>query len=139
MKMHVPKKACSTCPYRRDTPLGVWSPEEYEKLRVFDKEPWEDLGSIKTFHCHQENVTRVQTVCRGWLDVHQDGVCVRIAVMNGSLASCDVPTEHDPLYYESGNAAADAGLAGVLNPPDEAQKAMDLLLRKGTFKLRDRK
>lgn len=137
MRLHVPNVGCSTCPYRRDTPPGVWAPEEYEKLRSFDREPSEDLDCLRTFHCHQGTVTGTLTVCRGWLDVHQDSVAVRLAAMNGAIAMEDIPDEHDALYYASGNEAADAGLAGVDDKSAAADKAIGMLTRSGNFQMRD--
>ncbi len=139
-RLHVPTKGCATCPYRRDTPPGIWAPEEYEKLRSYDSEldELEDPSDgLKVFHCHQENVTGVPTVCRGWLSVHQESVAVRLACAIGAVTPGDVPLEREGDYYSSGHEAADAGLAGVDDPSHEARLAQNQLLRKGTFVLRD--
>ena len=136
-KLHVPAQGCSTCPYRRDTEPGIWAPEEYEKLRAFDRELSEDLDALRTFNCHQSKVTGKPTVCRGWLSVHQNGVGVRLAVMNGSIDPEDVPLEPEDLYYATGNEAAEAGLAGVPEPSDKATGHMDRLMARGSFRLRD--
>ena len=30
-------KPCASCPYRCDVPSGVWHPDEYAKLEVYDR------------------------------------------------------------------------------------------------------
>ena len=32
-KQEVRSQPCSSCPYRKDVPSGVWAHHEYEKLR----------------------------------------------------------------------------------------------------------
>ncbi len=57
-------KPCAACPYRRDTPTGVWSPEEYERLLANDGH---DMGA--TYGCHL-NSARPESEgepCAGWL------------------------------------------------------------------------
>ena len=129
-RLHIPPQACLTCPYRRDTPPGIWSAEEYEKLRGYD-EQWGQDPIIAVFHCHQENATDRPTVCRGWLATHQDCVAGRLACTTGLLCSEDVPRELEPLYYGTGNEAADAGLAGVLEPGLAAKIASHKLVEGG--------
>lgn len=145
VSMKVPSVGCSTCPYRRDTPPGIWAPVEYEKLREYDEGggqliPFPDgsehrMPAITTFHCHQENVTVEDTVCRGWLSVHADSVAVRLACSLG-LDWRKVPTEPEPIYYATGAEAADAGLAGCDDPAPEAKKRVENLLARGTFGLK---
>lgn len=130
-KLRVPKQACSTCPYRRDTPPGIWSADEYEKLRVFDEAPPPVPEGLAVFHCHQQNATRVETVCRGWLSVHRRSVAVRLAVAYGLIEPGEVPREAEDLYYASSNAAAEAGLVGVDDPGPEARALIQRLLQKG--------
>ena len=93
-KFYVAPRPCVSCPYRLDTPSGVWSEEEYEKLRAYD-EDWFEVGipPFAAFHCHQESATGVDTVCRGWLTVAQESVAARIAVADGRVTV-------DELYAE---------------------------------------
>jgi hypothetical protein len=125
--LHAAPRPCTTCPYRRDTPAGIWHPDEYHKLVAYDDEP----GPFETFHCHQENATGVPTVCRGWLSVHPDSVAVRLAIARGALTveQRDAPPMVD--LYISGTEARDAGLAGVENPSTAARVAIRRLTRKG--------
>lgn len=139
-RLKVMPEGCTTCPYRRDTPPGIWAPEEYERLRDYDAEIHElanPIDGLKIFHCHQESITNQPTICRGWLSVHGGSSAVGLAVSLGAIEPEDVPPEPEPLYYATGNEAADAGLAGVDEPTDEAQRAMDRLILRGEFKLRE--
>lgn len=42
---------CSSCPYRRDVPSGLWGANEYAKLRDYDNPTWAQPPGI--FQCHQ--------------------------------------------------------------------------------------
>lgn len=137
MKLHVAPRACSTCPYRKDTPPGIWHPEEYEKLRTYDEQPGE-MPRLAVFHCHQENATGVSTVCRGWLSTHRDSVAVRFGCVTGQLDVHEIPQKPEPLYYASGTEACEAGLAGVAAPSQEAQKEMRKLVQRGAGRLDER-
>lgn len=119
-----PPTPCNTCPYRRDTPPGIWHPEEYAKLATYD----EGGVAFAPFHCHQENITGVATLCRGWLSCHGFGsIAVRLAVLQGVAtpeqveATCTVP------LYGSGREAGEAGMAGVRRPGAKARRAIDKL------------
>lgn len=133
-KLHVPKKACSTCPYRKDTLPGIWAARHYEQLRVYDE--IEGAGPqlpdcLAVFHCHQANVTGKPVVCRGWLSTHRESVAVRLACALRVLDPGDVPREPEDCYYASGSEAADAGLAGVKNPSPETRAICAKLVRRG--------
>ena len=132
--LHVAPRPCGTCPYRRDTPPGVWAPEEYEKLRTYDDAVGHVNGehlNLAVFLCHQTNATGIDTACKGWLAVHPDHVAVRLAQLRGSLTPEQVWAPCPVDVYDSGTEAADAGLAGVPNPTHEAQSAMKKLKRQG--------
>lgn len=134
-RLHVAPRACSTCPYRRDTEPGIWDAAEYEKLVVYDQDPsrMEDpRPALTIFHCHQEAATGIPTICRGWLGVHRGTPAVRYACALGAIAFEQVPREAEPYLYASGTEACKAGLAGVRNPSREARReAAKLLLRAG--------
>jgi len=122
---------CGSCPYRRDTPSGMWTRDEYEKLPPFDRPTWEQPPSA--FFCHQQT----GELCAGWVGCHD---------MDGSLglrlaAACDAitPAQYDealdyvckvPLWA-SGQEAHDHGVADVDEPSDDAVRAMERLRRKG--------
>lgn len=123
-------QACNTCPYRKDTPPGIWDTSEYLKLPAYDDRNRMDLG---VFHCHNQAQGEVGTVCRGWLSVHGDGLVVRLAVITGLIRPGDVPYDVEPGLYPSGAAACRAGLAGVPRPSKAARKEINKLV------IRDRK
>lgn len=128
--LHVAPRACNTCPYRRDTPPGIWSAEEYEKLREFDCDA---PPTLALFLCHQTNATGVETACRGWLSTHGDHAAVRLAVARGTIRAADVPPDTEAeraAHYATGNEAAEAGLAAVEAPSPEAVHAARKLVRR---------
>jgi len=120
--LHVPDQACASCPYRRDTPSGIWQAEEYEKLRAFDQEVTQLEDPLSVFLCHQSEVTGRETICRGWLSVHRDSIA-------GAVRCDQVPREAEPLYYATGTEACEAGLAGVEQPSREARHKTETLER----------
>lgn len=126
---------CRSCPYRRDTPTGVWHPTEYEKLRGFADGQGEGIPHIGIFLCHQTNAVGEETVCRGWLTVEQDSVAVRLALMKGDVTPEQVYAEVPVALYGSGEEAAAAGLSGVDAPSPEADRLMDRLVKKGAGRI----
>lgn len=132
--LHVDVRPCSSCPYRCDTPAGVWHPDEYAKLALYD-----DNGALGIFLCHHTNSSRRDpasvehgdTVCRGWLTVHAESAAARIAVLAGAVTDEQRYAAVDTPLYRTGREAAEAGLAGVEDPNDAAQRMIDRLVRKG--------
>lgn len=124
--MHAAPRPCSTCPYRRDTPPGIWAPEEYAKLP-----PYDDNLAWGTFLCHLTTSTGVETVCRGWLAVHAESVAARLAVLRGELTNEQRYAPVDVPLYSSGAEACEAGMAGVPEPDEAAKAAVARLLRRG--------
>jgi hypothetical protein len=119
---------CNTCPYRKDVAAGIWAPEEYKKLPEYDAGGM----ALASFHCHQENVTGVPTLCRGWVSCHKfEAVAVRLACARGLLTAEQVEAPCSVDLYESGRAACAAGLAGVRRPGARAQRAISKLASRG--------
>lgn len=113
---------CSTCPYRRDTPPGIWEPEEYERMR-------ESGERFATFLCHHSPVIG-KTICRGWLTVERDSIAVRLAIFRGEVTAAERDAPVSAALYETGHEGADAGLAGVDHPSPAARKAIAALIRR---------
>lgn len=147
-KINVPRVACGSCPYRRDTPSGVWAAEHYELLREMDSRRVIDLPypdgkggtvtlptnnpNLATFHCHQENATGCPTICRGWLSVERHSIGARLLVATGAIDPEDVPTEDESdIYYSTGTEASEAGLVDIEEPGPEAERLMQRLMHKG--------
>lgn len=133
-QLNVAKKPCSTCPYRKDVPSGVWNKEEYEKLRKYDEEyPLKDGSNLGVFLCHQTNVSGKKTACKGWCVVHQNSIAFRLAQITGVLGRSAAAKTSVPLH-ESGNAAADFGEKEISRPTDQAVSAIEKLRKTGKFK-----
>ncbi len=125
--LHVAPRPCTTCPYRKDTPPGLWAASEYERLAEFDGHG--NIGHV--FLCHQTHATGVDTACKGWLWVHQDDASVRVAQLAGKVTPEQVAADPQVPLYASGAEARDAGLAGVERPSAAARRAMSKLRRTG--------
>lgn len=110
------------CPYRRDVPSGVWSTDDYDKLRPYDHETWQQ--PIQGFRCHATPEHR----CAGWAIVHSNrGHEHELLALR--LEPADVPETSMDLFA-SGNEAADHGVARIDNPPPEACDLIGRLMRK---------
>jgi hypothetical protein len=119
---------CATCPYRKDVPSGVWDRAEYEKLISYDAATgWQPMG---VFMCHQAD----GMVCSGWASVHgtDESLALRLARalprFRIDVASCITYVSPVELF-ESGQAAADHGMAEVDAPGERARTAVAKLLR----------
>jgi hypothetical protein len=128
-KLHVAVSPCTSCPYRRDTPPGVWHPEEYNKLRAFD-----DNGAFGAFLCHHSTIVERDTVCRGWLTVHSESVAARLMILRGQITEEQRYAEVAEPLYTTGSEAADAGLAGVEKLTRSAKKVIQRLHKLKTKK-----
>lgn len=119
---------CDTCPYRRDTPPGIWSAHEYRKLVRYDDPMTEAEDGCALFLCHHS--PRIgETVCRGWFDVHRDSLSVRIAqIQNPALRNA---ARTAVALYRSGREAMEVGLAGVPKPSTAARRKVKKLIRMG--------
>lgn len=119
-------KACDTCPYRRSTPVGIWSAAEYENLRLNDGH---GFGSL--FNCHLKD----GSLCRGWLaDQKRRGVpslSLRMRLMRDD-AQCDAFNaldDADPALYESIEEMIEANADQPF--PSRSRKAQKLARMKG--------
>ena len=132
-ELTVAKNPCATCPYRKDVPSGVWSHEEYEKLRKYDAEPMPSGENLGVFLCHNTPRAGDQVACKGWVMVHGDSIAVRIAQIRGQLGDSAFAETDVPLH-ESGTAAANFGQRRIKRPGRKAREAMAKLAKTGKFK-----
>jgi len=117
------REPCSTCPYRRDVPSGVWAHDTYELLRPYD----EPTGGqpFAWFACH----ATPEHMCHGWAVVHTtrgnefDLLALRVRP-HGPIPEPFVP------LFDSGNEAADHGQRDVESPSEAARATVDRLLSK---------
>lgn len=130
------KRPCSSCPYRKDVPSGVWDASEYEKLPEFDRPTFEQPAG--TFACHQDN----GHLCSGWVACHdmEQNLGLRIAIAQehidadhmDEILDYETPVE----LWESGQAARDHGMKEIDDPSDAAIEVAEKLLYKRSLKLR---
>lgn len=126
--LKVEARPCSTCPYRRDVPSGLWAEHEYEKLPAYD-----DGGSppaLGIFLCHHSGLGKEETVCRGWLTVAAESPAARLATLTGAVTNEQRFAPVDVPLYSSGAEAAEAGLAEIADPGPQARVMIDRLGRK---------
>ena len=121
------KTPCASCPYRKNVPSGVWDASEYAKLPGYDGQIHEQT-SRAVFMCHQQD----GCACSGWLG-HRDPddlLAVRLGVSFGTLdPSCLDYTTDVPLF-DSGQAAADHGMADIETPGAEAREVIEKIVFK---------
>lgn len=123
-------RPCGSCPYRRDTPSGVWDETEYEKLPRFDGET--ALQDPSVFMCHRQD----GRLCAGWCGTHDmaDSFGLRLAALTGQIDQETVEKVLDyttdvPLYA-TGQEAYEAGIQAVECPSVKAIKVIQKLEKK---------
>lgn len=131
------KKPCSSCPYRRDVPSGVWHESEYDKLPPYDAEMADQPPA--PFFCHQSD----GRLCAGWVGCHDmdESLGLRIAASVGIISEEDYEAVLDyecsvPLF-ESGAAAAAHGKSEIKSPGEKARRTIDKLSKKLDVKRKD--
>lgn len=124
------RNPCGSCPYRRDSPSGLWDDSEYEKLPDYDKPTGEQPP--KVFMCHQQD----GRMCAGWTACHdmEESFGIRMAVLMGRISEEDLETIFDyttPVpVFESGGEAAAHGLRDLYTPGEKATKVAAKLRRR---------
>ena len=125
MSKIVLSQPCSSCPYRKDVPSGVWDAREYVKLPAYDNPTGEQ--PMQAFNCHQQN----GCLCRGWLDVHgkqkpgHELMSLRLlglSVGPEGVAEIQKAIEDGPAVpvFEDGLTACMHGLKEIQEPSDDA-------------------
>jgi len=130
------EKPCPTCPYSKSTPSGIWHKSEYEKLPLYDLDMIGQLREkrLAPFCCHYSRFDGTDTLCQGWLDVHQPDNLLAM-----KLNHTRVPDDFNPYpsgvpVYKSGEEAYIAGMRDYKEPATDADKSIKILR-----KLRERK
>lgn len=120
----VRSESCSSCPYRKDVPSGVWAANEYDKLAEYDRPTSEQ--PLAGFACH----ATPEVYCHGWAVVHSRQphdrflMAFRVFPPEG-----DIPPEGAPLF-RSGTEAAKHGKRDIEDPSEEAREMQFRLMRK---------
>lgn len=91
------RKPCGSCPYRKDAPLGLWHPENLDRLAESEAE---QFGAL--YGCHATIRAEDPSVCAGWLLVQQangtPSLNLRLAVMSDPKAeACALEVSADGL------------------------------------------
>lgn len=123
-------RPCSYCPYRQDSPSGLWSETEYVKLPPYDLEtPYQPM---EAFGCHQQD----RRLCAGWVAVHdmEESLALRVAVGVGNIHAEDLDAIFDYTtdvpVFASGEDACIHGMRDIEHPGREAKDAIRRLRRK---------
>jgi len=121
-------RPCTTCPYRRDVPSGIWDASEYAKLPGYDGDIPEQAaaGAFSVFLCHQKD----GHLCAGWAGCHdmENNLAVR---MNADRIDLPAVLEYDcpvPLF-SSGAEAAEHGQREIPELGVDARRKIDTLTR----------
>jgi hypothetical protein len=121
------KNPCPTCPYRKDSPSGLWAAEEYDKLPDYDGPTWSQPPGI--FMCHS---SPGREACAGWVACHDmsQSLGLRLEVYKGTAdedAFLDYTTSVP--VFGSGAEAAAHGKREIENPTPEAKAAIAKIVR----------
>lgn len=116
---------CTSCPYRRDVPSGVWETEEYDKLPDYDGDTSCQYTGV--FMCHQAD----GYLCAGWVG-HRDPydlLALRLGVSARFVDPAVFDYRTDVPLFSSGAEAADHGRRDVERPERDARKMALRLLQ----------
>lgn len=126
------KGACTSCPYRKNVPSGVWAALEYLRLPDYDR-PYE-AQPRPAFLCHRQT----RKLCAGWIGTHGGNRLLAIAFL-WMTRSIDKATwkallayQPDPRIelFKSGREACDHGLRDIEAPSPEALAVVASVLAK---------
>ncbi|MER5889689.1 DUF6283 family protein [Streptomyces sp. NPDC001941] len=130
-------RPCTSCPYKRDTPSGIWSPEEYAKLALYDGPTWSQPPRLFQCHVHDHDADGVR-VCGGWAGCHDmaESLSLRLAVECGQIgphiAQAILDYESPAPLFTSGSEAAAHGLRDLHTPGPAARRAINKITRTRT-------
>jgi len=120
---------CSSCPYRRDVPSGIWEASEYEKLPQYDGETGEqaEAGATGLFFCHQAQ----DRLCAGWVGCHDmaNNLAMRLHARRQDVDPAVYDYVSPVPLFSSGAEAAAHGMADIEEPGEAAREKVDLLLK----------
>lgn len=122
-KRMIRKEPCSACPYRQDSPSGLWAAEEYDKLPPYDA----PTGSqpFEIFLCH----ATPDHLCHGWAVVGDWELLALRLYAAYSIHEVEIPPPVVPLW-STHTQAADHGRAGIAAPSPRAMRTIHRLTRK---------
>jgi Family of unknown function (DUF6283) len=118
MRLIPRSRPCSSCPYRRDAPSGLWAPQEYRKLPGYDGSTAEQIRAraFGAFFCHHDD----GQLCAGWVGCHDmsNNLGLRVAIAAGLNIDLDAVLAYvSPVpLFGSGAEAAAHGLRDLMAP-----------------------
>lgn len=122
--LHPRKRPCSSCPFRRDCPSGLWAAAEYGSLAAYVGDTGQQAmaGAVGVLRCHQGR----DELCAGWCAVHgnDESLALRMAAAAG-LADPDEVRDYttDVPLFSSGAEAAEHGKRDIRHPSAAARAA----------------
>jgi len=124
-------RPCASCPYRKDSPSGLWSQEEYDKLLSYDGDIPDQLQNdgMAVFMCHQKD----GSLCAGWVAAHgpTNLLALRFASAAGSVDPKLFDYTTDVPVFSSGAAARKHGMRDMAQPGSRARVLMKKMVQKG--------
>lgn len=130
------KDPCPSCPYRRDSPSGLWSKREYGKLPGYDGTTAEQAyaGAFGVFFCHGQPEPPV-FLCSGWVGCHD--MLNNLALRLYGHTHPDHRIDYDAILnyhtdvplFGSGAEAAAHGIRELENPGPAARKKAEQLIK----------
>ena len=128
-KMTCAPRPCASCPYRKDSPSGLWEGHEYSKLLAYDGEIVDQLmkGATAVFGCHQ----RDGHLCAGWVATHGASNLLALRLKGDRVPRETWEYETDVPVFRSGEAAFNHGMRDIKRPGKKAIRLMEKLSEKG--------
>jgi Family of unknown function (DUF6283) len=121
-------RPCSTCPYRKDVPSGLWARKEYERLLKFDGTTFDQANANATqpLYCH----TDITKLCAGWVGCHDMDENLALRFLRERV--CDWVYHYvSPVpLFSSGREAYEHGIRELYQPGKRAQRMIRVLQRK---------
>lgn len=116
---------CESCPYRRDVPSGVWSAQEYDKLRRYDAETYDQPGGLFQCHQHGQDDQRAR-LCAGWVACHGvELLALRLAIARRRVDPAVMDYTTRVPVFGSGSEAAAHGMRDIARPGAAARALID--------------
>lgn len=118
------KRPCSSCPYRKDVPSGVWAEHEYRKLPEYDLPAW--AQPVGVFMCHQND----GRLCAGWLGCHDPHHLISLRMGFESIDPSAFKYQSPDPLFATGKEAMRHGLREIEAPGKRAVRVIQKLARR---------
>jgi len=102
-------------------PSGVWSADQYELLRKYDRGVEITEDALGVFLCHQNSRGQRDQLCSGWAACEgHELIGLRLAVSAGRVDPSVLAYATDVPLFATGTEAAEHGLREIENPGQAA-------------------